>query len=51
MRIAVSTSLVQIEAVRPYRLSFINRTASSSSFTAIRPTTGPNVSSVMIRIR
>lgn len=42
-----ATSLVQMLAVRPYSLSFISTTASSSLLTFITGMMGPNVSSVM----
>jgi hypothetical protein len=43
-------SRVQLAAVKPYGLSFIKRIASSSLETGMMPTTGPNVSSLMMRI-
>src|SRR5262249_51258608 len=50
MHSAASRSVVQIEAVNPYWLSFISLIASSSSFTDIMPATGANVSSVITSI-
>ena len=47
MAIAASSSVVQIEAVRPKSLSFMSATASSSEATFMIPATGPKDSSVM----
>ena len=44
-------SSVHTDAVRPYGLSFMRRTASASSRTGMIPTTGPKVSSDITRMR
>ncbi|MNR63731.1 hypothetical protein D3C85_1861360 [compost metagenome] len=49
-RSAAARSWVQIDALSPNSLSFINARATSSSSTGMMPTTGPKLSSRMTAI-